>query len=94
MAKKNPYAVALGRRGGRVTSEAKAQASRANALKGGRKPKFNVGDRVIGREEAPASYRELKGTIVERGPGRAEYGVRFDEDTLHYVMSWWIDPAH
>jgi len=33
---KNPHAVALGRRGGRVKSQAKAAAARANGVKGGR----------------------------------------------------------
>lgn len=35
-ARKNPAAVALGRRGGKVTSAAKAAAVRANGAKGGR----------------------------------------------------------
>jgi hypothetical protein len=45
MTKKNPAAVALGKLGGRVRSEAKTQAARANGKKGGypkgrpRKPK-------------------------------------------------------
>ena len=34
---KNPHAVALGRTGGRVTSDAKAQAARRNGKKGGRR---------------------------------------------------------
>jgi hypothetical protein len=37
--KKNPAAVALGRRGGKVTSQAKAETARANGRKGGRPPK-------------------------------------------------------
>ena len=36
MAKKNPHAVALGRKGGSVTSRAKAKAARENGKKGGR----------------------------------------------------------
>jgi hypothetical protein len=36
MAAKNPHAVALGRRGGAVTSAAKADAARRNGAKGGR----------------------------------------------------------
>ena len=34
-ARKNPAAVSLGRRGGKVRSEAKAEASRVNGAKGG-----------------------------------------------------------
>jgi hypothetical protein len=33
---KNPHAVALGRKGGRVKSDAKARAVRENGLRGGR----------------------------------------------------------
>ncbi len=36
MAKKNPAAVALGRRRGKVRSERKAEAARENGKKGGR----------------------------------------------------------
>jgi len=39
MTKKNPAAVALGRLGGRVRSEAKTKAVRENGKKGGRPPK-------------------------------------------------------
>lgn len=41
MSKKNPHAVALGRKGGKVKSDAKAKAARKNGRKGGRprKPK-------------------------------------------------------
>ena len=34
--RKNPAAVSLGRKGGKVTSEAKAEAARKNGRKGGR----------------------------------------------------------
>ena len=37
--RKNPAAVALGRKGGKVKSPAKTAAARANAKKGGRPPK-------------------------------------------------------
>jgi hypothetical protein len=39
MPRKNPAAVALGRKGGKARSEAKAAAARANGAKGGRPPK-------------------------------------------------------
>lgn len=42
--RKNPHAVALGKRGGSVTSERKARASRENGNKGGRPPKRKYSD--------------------------------------------------
>jgi len=39
MARKNPAAVALGKLGGRVKSDAKAEAARKNGKKGGRPKK-------------------------------------------------------
>ena len=41
-ARKNPHAVALGRRGGRATSAAKRAAARTNGTKGGRPPTKKV----------------------------------------------------
>lgn len=55
--------------------------------------KFEVGGRVWGKEEGPASFRGRVGIIVERGPGRGEYGVRFDDGRTEYVMSWWLEAA-
>lgn len=40
--RKNPAAVALGRRGGSVRSEAKAAAARANGARGGRPAKTTI----------------------------------------------------
>lgn len=57
----------------------------------GRKPKFTVGDRVIGKESAPASFRGKVGTVIERGPGKAEYGVKFDDGPTEYVESSWME---
>lgn len=37
---KNPHAVALGRKGGKIKSEAKTEAARANGKKGGRPKKI------------------------------------------------------
>lgn len=39
MKKKNPHAVSLGKRGGKVRSDAKADAARRNGQKGGRPKK-------------------------------------------------------
>src|SRR4051812_4800272 len=91
--KKNPHAVALGRRGGRVKSVAKADAVRRNGMKGGRKPKFQVGDEVLVNDKAPGDYAGRRGRIALRGPGRAEYRVEFADGghAYGYLMSWWID---
>jgi hypothetical protein len=60
----------------------------------GRKPKFNLGDRAIGKESGPASFRRKVGTVVERGPGKSEYGVKFDDGPMEYVESSWMEPIH
>jgi hypothetical protein len=92
MPRKNEHAVALGRRGGRVSSPAKAAAARKNAQKAGRRPKFAVGDRVRANDLAPGDYRDRIGRITEIGPGRAEYGVAFtSEPRTGHLMSWWLD---
>jgi len=57
----------------------------------GRKPKFNLGDRVIGKESGPASFRGKVGIVFEHGPGKAEYGVRFDDGSTQHVMSSWME---
>lgn len=59
----------------------------------GRRRKFSNGDRVRGKETAPAEFRDRIGTIVEYGPGKAEYTVRFDDDpnTVTYLQSPWLD---
>ena len=56
------------------------------------KRKFAVGDRVRGKDNAPASFRHRVGTVVEIGPGPSEYGVKFN-DTLktEYVQSYWME---
>jgi hypothetical protein len=51
-----------------------------------------MGDRVVANEKAPGDYEGLRGTVVECGPDKVEYGVRFDgrEETA-YLNSWWLD---
>ena len=55
--------------------------------------KFANGDRVRGKETAPADFRGRTGTIVEYGPGKAEYTVRLDDDpsTVTYLQSYWLE---
>ena len=93
MTRKDPHAVALGRRGGKVTSEAKTRAVRRNALKGGRPRKFAVHDLVRAHENAPRAYAGRTGVIAKVGPGRSEYRVRFDAGMPQtgLLKSWWLD---
>ena len=54
--------------------------------------KFAIGDRFIANDKAPIDYKGKFGTIVERGPGKAEYGVIIDnEEEKSYLNSPWID---
>lgn len=58
------------------------------------KPKFQVGEHVIVNDGAPGDYREQAGIVVERGPGKAEYGVHFPADhraDIHYLRTSWLD---
>jgi hypothetical protein len=93
MPRKNPHAVALGRLGGRVSSPAKALAVRRNAQKGGRPPKFTVGDRVRVNDNAPLGYADRVGRIARVGPGRSAYRVEFTDGghASGRLMSWWLD---
>jgi hypothetical protein len=84
----------LGRRGGSVSSPAKVAAVRRNGTFGGRKPKFQIGERARCNEQAPGDYRERIGTITDSGPNKSEYRVEFTDgdQPLHgYLMSWWLD---
>jgi len=51
---KNKAAASFGRLGGKVTSEAKATAARANGKKGGRPTKQLVEDALSGKEDGTA----------------------------------------
>jgi hypothetical protein len=55
--------------------------------------KFGLGSRVRANDKAPGDCRGREGAVVERGPGKSEYGIRFDgqRDTV-YLNSWWLDP--
>jgi hypothetical protein len=94
MARKNPHAVALGRRGGKVVTPKKIAALRRNARLGGRKAKFSVGDRARPNKHAPSDYLGRDGMVTEIGPGKSEYRVEFEDGrqpTTGYLMSWWLD---
>jgi hypothetical protein len=95
MPRKNPHAVALGRRGGKVSSPAKTAAVRKNAKLGGRPTRFQPGDRVVvvKSKTAPAKRHGQVGTI--EGPSetaRSYYTVRFPDATLS-MPSWWLKSA-
>jgi len=94
MTRKNPHAVALGRKGGRARTLAKLAAARRAAQFAGRKPKFQVGDRARATDRAPTDYRRREGFVTEAGPGKSEYRVEFDDaiqPTTGYLMSWWLE---
>lgn len=96
MARKNPHAVALGRKGGRVSSAKKTAANRRNARRAGRKPKFMIGDRATTNRGAPAAYRDRVAIVNEIGPRKSVFGVAFTdgrEPATGYMMSWWLDVA-
>jgi hypothetical protein len=57
-----------------------------------RRFRFDVEDRVIGKPTGPASFRMRIGTVRERGPGKSEYGVHFDNGDTEWVQSHWIEP--
>lgn len=57
------------------------------------KRKFKPGDRVIANEKAPSDYCGRQATVVEHGPGTAEYTVNVDGQ-IAYLNSWWLDPVH
>jgi len=60
-AKKNHHAVALGRKGGKATSTAKAESSRTNGRLGGR-PK------IKGNRDVDKSVTRQPAELVENGP--------------------------
>ena len=58
----------------------------------GKKPKFEIGTRVKGNDRCPSTYRGRLGTVVRRGPGRAQYGVFFEDvEGLITLYSWWLE---
>ena len=91
--RKNPHAVALGRRGGQVRSPEKTAAVRRNAKMGGRKRKFELGERARANDHAPSDYRDRVGTITKIGPSKSEYRVDYTDggQPYGYLMSWWLD---
>jgi len=54
--------------------------------------KFRDAERVIGREEGPASFRGRVGTVVDHKESGG-YGVRFDDrpDAIEYLESHWLE---
>ena len=56
----------------------------------GRRRKFRDQDRVIGRDEGPASFRARAGCVVRYMDG-SQYEVQFDDGRTEVVMSSWIE---
>jgi hypothetical protein len=55
--------------------------------------KFQEGDRVKGKEEAPASFRDRMGQVVGY-QSRGDYAVLFDDTSVkEYVDATWIELA-
>jgi hypothetical protein len=54
--------------------------------------KFIAGTRVRANEKAPGDYEGLWGSVFQRGPGKCEYGVLFENARPGYLNSFWLDP--
>lgn len=52
--------------------------------------KFDSGDKVVGNDKR-ALFRRRRGIILGYGPHKAEYFVLFDDGTMEFVNSWWLD---
>jgi hypothetical protein len=94
--RKNPRAIARGRRGGKVMTPKKLAAPTQNAQKAGRKPQFAIGDSTRVNDHGPSDYRDRLGLVTEIGPEKNEYRVEFEDGqtpTTGYLMSWWLDPV-
>lgn len=59
----------------------------------GRRLKFQPGDRVVGKEDAAASFRGRRGVIVRRTYNAGEYWVCFDDrpDVDEAAYSHWLE---
>lgn len=53
--------------------------------------KFLKEQRVIGREDGPASFRGRRGVVVGRAIGSPQYAIQFNDGPLEWVMSNWVD---
>ena len=54
--------------------------------------KFEVGGRVRGKEEGPASFRERTGTVISYLAGSG-YQVSFDDGRVEYAYAHWLEAA-
>ena len=59
-----------------------------------RRTKFQVGERSHVNDKAPNDNQDRIGTITEIGPGKAEYGLVFDDGQwppTGHLGSWCLD---
>ena len=54
--------------------------------------KFDNWEKVVGNDKR-AWFRGRRGIILGYGPNKAEYFVLFDDGTMEFVNSWWLDRA-
>ncbi len=57
--------------------------------------KFQPGDQVLANDNAPGDYKGRQGVVLQHGPHKAEYWVRFDGDERGpgCLDSWCLDPV-
>ena len=54
--------------------------------------KFIVEQRVRANDKAPGDYKGLVGAVVEKTPGKSEYGVQFEgQPEPAFLNSSWLD---
>lgn len=87
-ARKNPHAVALGRKGGAVRSPAKAAAARQNGRKGGRRAEASPAVCVHGTLRRRCEACDLADRLTAVEQQRDALGT-----ALREILGYWFEPA-